>query len=225
MKLYDISVPISAELPVYPGDPPVRLVPVTAVARGDGANVTRLEMSSHCGTHLDVPRHLRDDGLAVDRIPLERLVGSCLVAELAGGREIGRAELAHLPLAGEERVLLKTGNSRLWSEPGFTDAYAALTHEGAACLVEAGVQLVGIDYLSVEPFSGDGSIHRALLEGGVLILEGLNLADVPPGHYELLCLPLCIRDGDGAPARVLLRSRAPGGSAEFDPHTSRWPLS
>ena len=226
MKIYDITMPLSAELPVFPGDPPVSVEPVTRLARGDAANVSRISLATHSGTHIDVPRHYDDGGLTVDHLPLTLLVGNVLVVELHGVRQIGREELKRLPIKGEERLLLKTDNSSLWDQSGFHEEYAHLTEAGAAYLLEAGVRLVGIDYLSVERFDGGGEVHRLLLDNGTLILEGLNLDGVPTGHYELICLPLKIKDGDGAPVRAVLRSRASlTGGMEFDPHTSKWPLA
>lgn len=226
MKIYDITVAISPDLPAFPGDPPVGIEPVSTLARGDAANVSRLTMSTHGGTHLDPPRHFSDHGISVDHLPLTLLVGDALLAEIPGVKAIGRAELGRLPLQGVERLLLKTDNSRLWDLPGFHEDYAHLTAGGARYLVERGVKLVGIDYLSVERFDGGGEVHRELLANGTVILEGLNLDGVPAGHYELLCLPMKIKGGDGAPVRAVLRSKGhPAPGAEFDPHTTRWPLS
>lgn len=225
MKLYDISMPVSPTLPVYPGDTPVRLEPVTSLGKGDIANVSRLTISTHCGTHLDVPRHVCDDGLTVDQIPLHRLVGRAIVAEIHGTAEIDRHHLARLHLRGEQRVLLKTDNGRLWETAGFCEEYAALTPDAARYLADIGVELVGIDYLSVEPFNGDGSVHRTLLDAGALILEGLDLREVAAGVYEFCCLPLKLADGDGAPARAILYGPDPERGEHFEPHSSRWPLS
>jgi arylformamidase len=207
MNIYDISVSICEELPVFPGDPLVRIEPVTRLARGDAANVSRISMSTHSGTHLDPPRHFYDHGISVDRIPLTLLMGPALVVEMPGVTDITSAVLDRLPIRGEERLLLKTANSLLWSKPAFCGDYASLTPDGARFLAETGVKLVGIDYLSIERPDGDGEVHRILLDNGVIILEGLNLAGVAPGSYELVCLPLKIAAGDGAPARAILISR------------------
>jgi arylformamidase len=226
MKIYDISVPLSEDLPVFPGDPKAEIEPVARLTRGDAANVSRITMSTHSGTHLDAPRHFMDHGISVDHLPLSLFVGAALVAEVSGVNGIGRAELTRLPLEGAERLLLKTDNSRLWDQPGFSEDFAHLTMDGAGYLVEKGIKLVGIDYLSVESFVGKGEVHRLLLGNGVVILEGLNLAGVPAGNYELISLPLKIKGGDGAPVRAVLRSRERSGAgAEFDPHTSKWPLA
>jgi arylformamidase len=226
MKIYDISVSLSDDLPVYPGDPQVEVESMLALAKGDTFNVSRVTMSTHSGTHLDAPCHFLEHGVSIDHLPLSLFVGAALLAEISGVREIGRGELARLPLKGEERLILKTDNSRLWDRPGFQEDYACLTPDGAAYLVEMGIKLVGIDYLSVERFAGEGEVHRFLLGNGVVILEGLNLGGVPAGNYELISLPLKIKGGDGAPVRAILRSRERSGAgAEFDPHTSKWPLA
>ena len=224
MRIHDITLPLSAELPVYPGDPPVEIAPWLSMVDGAAANVSRLTLSTHSGTHIDSPRHFSDTGLPVDEIPLELLIGKALVVEIAGTREIGRKELERLRIKGFERLLLKTDNSELWKGSEFTPDFAALSVDGARYLLEAGVRLVGIDYLSIESVEGDGEVHRILLDNGVLILEGLNLAEIIPGEYELICLPLKIKGGDGAPVRALLRGGA-GAAPDFDPHTSRWPLA
>ncbi len=226
MKIYDITVPLSRELPVYPGDPPLELVSVASLSRGADANVTRLTITTHSGTHIDSPSHVSSHGISVDHLPLTILLGRALVVEILGVKEIGRRELARLPLAGEERLLLKTGNSLLWNRPGFCEEYCHLTMEAAHYLSEVGIKLVGIDYLSIERLDGGGAIHRHLLGNGVIILEGVNLEGVPAGSYELICLPLKIKGGDGAPVRAVLRRReGVAASAEFDPHTSKWPLA
>lgn len=226
MKIYDISVPISCDLPVFPGDPTPRIEPVTALNRGDTANVARLSLSTHCGTHIDAPRHYSDSGLSVEHLSLDLMVGKALLVELNGVNEINRGTLSRLPLTGEERLLIKTDNSILWRRQGFQDDYAHLTEDGATYLLEMGIKLVGIDYLSVERFDSNGKIHRLLLENGVIILEGLNLEGVPAGSYELICLPLKIGNGDGAPARAVLRKRRHDrAEVDFDPHTTKWPLA
>jgi len=180
-------------------------VPVASLARGDDANVSRLTITTHSGTHIDPPSHVSSHGISVDHLPLTLLMGRALVVEILGVKEIGRKELARLPLAGEERLLLKTDNSLLWNRPDFSEEYCHLTMEAAHYLTEVGIKLVGIDYLSIERLDGGGAIHRQLLGNGVIILEGVNLDGVPAGSYELICLPLRIDGSDGAPARAILR--------------------
>jgi arylformamidase len=228
MRIHDITVPLSPELPVYPGDSPVTIAPWTSIADGDAANVARITLCTHSGTHLDAPRHFNQNGLSVDNIPLEILIGKALVVEISGMKEIGRQDLERLPLRGAERLLLKTDNTALWKEEAdFNEHYVSLSLQAAQYVVESGVKLLGIDYISVESVEGDGSVHRMLLDGGVLILEGVNLTDVAPGEYELICLPLKVKDGDGAPVRAILRGDAEPHHAhpDFDPHTTKWPLA
>lgn len=226
MTIYDITVPLSPDLPVYPGDPAIAFTPLTRVARGDTANVTHITMTTHSGTHLDVPSHCRDDGATVDHLPLSLLMGKARVLDIRGERAIGRRELSRLPVRGEERLLLRTDNSLFWESSDFQDDFAHLTEEGAAYLIEAGVRLVGIDYLSIEGIDSGITVHRRLLDAGCVIVEGLNLAGVEPGEYELICLPLKIAGGDGAPARAILRRREQSsGEPPFDPHTTRWPVA
>ena len=226
MKIYDITIPISPSLPTFPGDPPAQIEAVTRIAHGDPANVSRISMSSHCGTHIDVSLHYNDHGVSVDHIPLTLLIGNAFVADLCGVTEIDGKTLARLPLTGVERLIIRTDNSQLWDKEGFYDDYVHLTKDGAEFLLKTQVRLVGIDYLSIEQFAGDGEIHRRLLGNGMVILEGLNLGGIEEGRYELICLPLKIKGGDGAPARAVLRSKGtmPAGT-DFDPHTSKWPLA
>ncbi len=204
MYILDISAPLADGLPVYPGDPPVVIEPVLELEKGDGATVSLISMGDHSGTHLDAPGHQLRGGGTLEDIPLSLLMGRVLVADLRGAREIGVRELEGLPLRGEQRLLLKTDNSLLWKRPGFQTGYTGLSVEGAAYLSRSGIRLVGIDYLSIEKTGGDGSVHRALLEKGVVILEGLDLSDAPSGVSHLICLPLRIPGGCGAPARAVL---------------------
>jgi len=205
MAIYDISVPIHEGLAAYPGDPRVRMEPALMLARGDGANVTRITLADHSGTHLDAPGHMLEGGATLDSIPLSLFLGRALVADLRGTAEIGPEELEKLSLRGEERLLLKTDNSRLWEGGAFRPDYVPLSGAGAEYLAGTGIRLVGIDYLSIERFGGDGGVHRTLLGNGIVILEGLDLSAVAPGVYELICLPLRIAGGGGAPARAVLR--------------------
>ena len=207
MRIYDITVPLSPSLPIYPGDPGVAITPVAQLQWGDAANVSRLVLSSHTGTHLDAPRHFFQAGLAIDGIALHMLMGPARVCAFPEATtHLTADDLRPLGLAGTQRLLLKTPNSALWERTGFQTNYIALTESAAHLLVDLGVQLVGIDYLSVDAFEcHDFPVHRTLLGAGVLILEGLDLRTVPPGEYELLALPLLLHDGDGAPVRAILR--------------------
>jgi arylformamidase len=206
-RIYDISLDVAAGGVVYPGNPPIAIELQQALARGDGANVSTLSFGSHTATHVDAARHFFDDGQTVDALPLDRLIGECLVIELDDSvMVIGMHELQQHDLAGAKRVLFKTRNSRLLQRRAeFVKDYTYLAPEAADHLVRLGVELVGVDYLSVEQFkSGHHRTHRALLEAEVVIIEGLALRDVPPGRYELICLPLKLAGLDGAPARAVL---------------------
>lgn len=205
MKFIDVSVPLTPALAVYPGNVPFHLEAVKRVADGASSNVSALHLSAHAGTHVDAPRHFFDQGDGVDVLPLELLIGRARVIELPSARSIGPEELKSIE-AEDVRVLIKTRNSRLWGSPEFHPDYVGLTAEGATYLVNHGVKVVGIDYLSVEEFRKPGApAHRILLGSGTIIIEGLDLRDVEPGRYELYCLPLRVVGADGAPARVVLR--------------------
>ncbi len=205
MTFLDISLPIEPGMVIYEGDPGVQITPHLQIAQGDPANVSVLSMGSHTGTHLDAPAHFLHGAPTLDRLPLEILVGPALVAAVTADRLIGRKELERLPLEGHTRLLLKTRNSALWALGRFSRDYVALELEGAQYLVERGIRLVGIDYLSIETFHApDHPVHRYLLGADVVILEGLNLVGVEPGIFELLCLPLPLSGLDGAPCRAVL---------------------
>ncbi len=208
MKIYDITVPISAELPVYPGDPSIQLERVMSLEKGDIANVTRLCCSTHIGTHVDPPSHFIAGAMSLDELPLETLIGTARVIDVGDVPAIDAAVLSRCDLNGVTRLLFKTRNSTFWPEADkFREDFVYIEPDAARRLVDWGVQLVGIDYLSVEKFNFDQpTTHLVLLGANVVIVEGLALRDVPPGDYELLCLPLKIKDGDGSPARVVLRT-------------------
>jgi arylformamidase len=206
MKLIDVSVPLDAILPTYPGNTPYSLEAMKRIAQGDSSNVSTIHMSAHSGTHVDAPRHYFDAGSAVDALPLEMLVGRARVIEISTRGGVGVDELAGADLSEEIRVLIKTPNSRFWGSAEFRKDYAGLREEGARFLLDHGIKVVGVDYLSVDEFKKPGApAHRVLLGGGVIVIEGLNLRDVEPGVYEMLCLPLLAVGADAAPARVVLR--------------------
>jgi arylformamidase len=208
-KIYDVTVPLSRDLPTYPGDPPFELTFTHRIADGQSYNVTRLALGSHSGTHVDAPYHFLADGATVEQLPLEILLGKCRVVELLAREKIQRADLEALQLRDDLRVLLKTRMSgQLRPGREFQEDFVYLTEDAASYLVQVGIKLVGIDYLSVEKFgSTDFPAHHVLLGAGVVIVEGLDLFDVEPGEYDMTCLPLRIVGGDGSPARVILRTR------------------
>jgi arylformamidase len=205
-KLLDVSVPLTQGLPTYPGNPPFEFHPVKRIAEGGSSNVSRMVLGTHTGTHVDAPRHFFDDGPGVDALPLDLLIGRARVVEINQRGAIAAADLQAAGLREDLRVLLKTPNSALWNSEQFHDDYTHLAESGARYLVEQGVKVVGVDYLSIEQFKKPGApAHKALLSNGVIIIEGLNLADAEPGMYEMYCLPLRVAHGDGAPARVVLK--------------------
>lgn len=191
---------------VYPGNPAIEIAPQQSIAQGATANVSSVFFGSHTGTHVDAARHFFDDGETVDQLPLDRLIGRATVLEFAEDvMQIGAQELDGQPLEGARRVLLKTRNSALLEQAEFKRDYTFLAPDGAELLAERGVELVGIDYLSIEQFrSGHHRTHRTLLERRIVIVEGLQLGGVAPGVYDFICLPLKLAGMDGAPARAVL---------------------
>jgi arylformamidase len=207
MKLIDVTVPLDADVPSYPGNTPFSLEAIKRIARGDSSNVSTLHMSAHSGTHVDAPRHFFDQAPGAEGLPLEMLMGRARVIEVTSRKGISAEDFAGIDLSEDVRLLIKTRNSRLWGSPEFHNDYVGVTAEGAKFLVERGVKVLGVDYLSVEVFKTPGApAHHTLLGGGVIVIEGLNLRDVEPGTYDMVCLPLRIVGADGAPARVVLRT-------------------
>ena len=208
MKIFDVSLPISPGMIVWPGDPPVVLERVSSMDAGAHDNVSRLACGVHTGTHVDAPHHFLNDGRTVDTLSLDVLVGPVQVVQVP--EEVGLITAGLLEKAvvkpGTLRLLLKTRNSRLWerSVKEFDRGYVGLSVDAAEWIVGAGVKLVGIDYLSVAPFNQSIPAHQSLLKPGIVILEGLDLSAVSPGFYTLYCLPLNLVGSDGAPARVIL---------------------
>lgn len=208
MNIYDITLPISENMTVWPGDPKVSINKKLSIISGDPCNLSRIDMGSHTGTHIDAPYHFEDNGLRIDQIPLEILIGNARVFNIPSINEISLNEVKALDLVNVKRILFKTANSDIWKSNinVFVKEFVAITNEAAQYLVKAGIKLVGIDYLSIEKFGGKThETHHTLLRNGIIILEGLNLSDITPGDYELIALPLRIKDGDGSPARVILR--------------------
>ena len=196
MEIIDVSVPIRTGMVTYPGDPEVRLERVSSIPEGAVANLTRIDMGAHSGTHVDAPVHFIEGAPGAEQLPLDTLLGQCVVVETGG---LAEADVARTP-EGASRVLFKTPNSELWARDEFPDHFARLDGAAARVLLERGVRLVGVDYLSV----GDEEAHRLLLGAGVVPIEGLDLRGVEPGEYFLVCAPLKLVGSDGAPARVLL---------------------
>jgi arylformamidase len=202
----DISMPIHEGMTHWPTDPAVRIETVKSPETGDRSTVSMLHFGSHTGTHVDAPRHYLEDGTGVDELPLERLIGPCQVMDCRGRDSISVRMIESARLKDVSRILFRTDNSQGNAAMMFSERYAALEPDAARLLVERGAVLVGVDGLSVDPYdSRTPAAHTELLRAGVIIVEGLNMHDVPAGRYEIICLPLRIRKGDGAPARVVLR--------------------
>jgi arylformamidase len=205
-RIYDISTPVRNGGVVYPGNPEIRIQPQQAISQGAGANVSSIAFGSHSGTHVDAVKHFFDDGQTVDQIALDRFIGPVILLSFPDYlMAVGAADLARHDIGAHTRVLLRTRNSSLIEGPGFVNDFTYLAPDGAEYLVSHGVELVGIDYFSIEQFhSGHHRTHRALLERGVVIVEGLDLSEPAPGEYQLICLPLRLAGLDAAPARAVL---------------------
>ena len=207
MKIYDVTVPISEHIPIYEGDPQVSITGMSSLAAGHGANVSSLCFGAHTGTHVDAPNHFIEGTRRVEDLDIDKLIGACRVVEIED--TVIAIEPKHVPeLRGVTRILFKTRNSGFWND-GFRKDFTYITPEAAELLARQEIKLAGIDYLSVEKFgSTDFATHKTLLEREVVILEGLDLREVPAGDYEIICLPLKYigGTGDGAPARTILRA-------------------
>jgi arylformamidase len=206
MTYFDISVPLSSDLPVYSGDPQLRIELVQSMAKGAVADVRSLTMGTHTGTHVDAPAHFIQGGRTVDELRFDDCIGPAQVLDLSA-ENLGDIEPQQLAGALDPRVprvLLRTRNSELWRKKTFDSSFTALSEPAARYLVDQGIKLVGIDYLSIAPFGAPAAVHRDLLNAGIVILEGLNLSEVPAGNYTLICLPLKLRGAEGAPARAIL---------------------
>jgi arylformamidase len=208
-RIIDVSLTIGPDLLIWTGDPPAEITPRLRLSKGDPANVSELRMGTHTGTHVDPPNHFVEGSFGIDRVSLDVLFGEAVVADarhLDGPMEPSDLEALSLP-DGSERVLLRTANSELWTRAHveFPERYAHLTPDAARWVVDRGIRLIGVDFLSVERAGSEGHpVHHTLLENGVVIVEGLDLSQTPPGRYTLACLPLRILDGDGGPARAIL---------------------
>jgi arylformamidase len=207
-RIHDVTVPLAPGMLAYPGDLPFALEPVQRLG-ADPCNLSRMVLTTHTGTHVDAPAHFLAGGTTVDHLPLEILLGKARVVELLARERVERADLEALDLRDDLRVLLKTRMSGQMLKSGYQEDHLYLSEDAAHYLAQAGIKLVGFDYLSIDRFgSADFPAHHALLEAGVVVVEGLDLSEVEPGEYDMSCLPLRVGAGDAAPARVVLRSRA-----------------
>lgn len=208
MKIYDITIPVSPDMPVWPGDPPITLEQVVSMDAGAHDNISRLACGVHTGTHVDAPHHFMNDHRTVESLALDVLTGPACVIHIPDEVDVVSAEVlekAAIP-PGTLRLLLKTRNSHHWErgEKEFDTKFVGISADGAEWLVQHEVKLIGIDYLSVAPYKQSVPTHRTLLGAGIIIVEGMDLSAVPPGVYELYCLPLKLVGSDGAPARAIL---------------------
>jgi arylformamidase len=207
MTWRDISVPLRSGMATFTGDPLVRLERVAAMSAGSTCNISRLDFGVHSGTHVDAPGHFIDGAPGIESVDLDALMGPAVVVDARSVTgHLDAAAIAGLTIPpGTERLLFRSRNSELWAKPGFDSSFAGLTEDGARRLIELGIRLVGADYLSIAPFGDPVPTHVALLQAGVVIVEGLDLHAIEPGTYELACLPLLIPGSDGGPARAALR--------------------
>jgi len=207
MKIYDISADVSAGMHRYPGDPRFRSKAWRSLEKGDPYALQKITLGNHTGTHVDAPAHFVKDGATITEIPLEVLNGRARVIEIRDKKTVDLPELQQVVLVDDFRVLFKTKNSLLWgSRKQFVRNHIYMTQTAAHFLSENGVKLVGFDYLSIDRYGDDTfPVHKTLLQNGIILLEGLNLAEVDEGEYDLVCLPLRLKGMDAAPARAILK--------------------
>jgi arylformamidase len=205
VKIYDISLSLSPQCIRWVTSQPMELIERKRTSRGDANNSSSIHASAHAGTHVDAPFHFVPDGKTIESLPLDLFIGPARVCAVNAGTHITAADVAKAGVQGETRVLFKTRNSTLLKKGVYDPTFAAFSVDGAKALVEAGVKLVGLDYLSAAKADEQVPVHRAFLDYGVILLEGVDLSDVPPGRYELICPPVKLAGSDGAPCRALLR--------------------
>lgn len=206
----DISVRLRSGMVHWPDNPPVRIERMLDMEQGDVANVSKISMGSHTGTHMDAPLHFVLEGEGLDEMPLTAAIGRAQVIEIDNPESVKPYDLDPHKIHHGERILFKTQNSaRGWPSAAFIEDFIYISQEAARYLAACEIQTVGIDYLSVGGFQRDGvETHRALLEAGIWVIEGLDLSQVEPGEYELICLPIKVERSDGAPARAILKTRS-----------------
>ena len=189
----------------WPSDGPVSIEKIRSMDNGERLNLSRLDMSAHTGTHVDAPVHFIQEGSGIDSVPLDILIGPAAVVHLPGVREIGDGELKAAGIPPDtKRLLLKTENGKLLGQKQFQKDYSFFTLEGAQYIIDSGVRLVAIDYLSIAAYGSGEAVHQALLGEGIVIIEGVDLREISAGPYNMIALPLKIGGCDGAPARVVL---------------------
>lgn len=209
--VFDISLPITEDIVVWPGDPKPTIRQLSSIEEGHSSNLSQIRMSVHTGTHIDAPRHFLQDGKTIGEIPLDKLIGKALVVVLPDSvslitKAVLQAYIDPVFLRAVKMVLLRTRNSTqgLLTKPDFDENYVALETSGAQFLTSFDLDLVGVDYLSVAAYQDTTRPHQVLLEKDVVLLEGITLAEVPEGIYNLTCLPMNLAACEGAPARAIL---------------------
>ena len=210
LKIHDVTLTLRPGMTTWGDEPGLEIAPHRRMARGDSANVSVITLGDHSGTHVDPPAHFIEGGATVDELPVDALLGPCVVIDYDGQGHVSADWLGRAGLpADATRILIKTRNSELWNDQTqkFTRDFVAVDASAARWCVERGVRLIGVDYLTIEPQGPEKAgypTHRTLLGAGVVIIEGLDLRGIAPGSYDLICAPLKIAGGDGAPARVFL---------------------
>jgi arylformamidase len=208
VKLYDISLTLSPQSIRWVTAQPLELIERKRMSRGDPNNSSSVHTSVHAGTHVDAPFHFVPNGRTIESLPLDTFIGPARVCAVEPRRRITATDVAKAELQGESRVLFKTRNSNLLKKGVYDPSFAPFSVDGADALVELGVKLVGLDYLSAAAADEQVPVHRAFLDHGVILLEGIDLSDVPAGRYELFCAPVKLAGSDGAPCRAVLRELA-----------------
>lgn len=207
MRTYDITLTITPQMVVWPGDPPVIMQQTSSIASGDSANVSQISMSCHTGTHVDAPDHFLNNGKTIESLSLDLLVGRAYVLHLPDVNLITASILMDADIPPRtRRLLFKTRNSDFWANGNkeFQTDFVGLSVDAAELLVDRNVKLVGIDYLSIAPFKMGKPVHTILLDAGMVVIEGLDLSQVSQGRYTLHCLPLKLGGAEGAPTRAIL---------------------
>jgi arylformamidase len=212
-RTFDISVPISTTSLIWPGDPVVTIRQMTSISNGAESNLSQIRMSVHTGTHIDAPAHFIEGGKTIGDIPLEKLIGEVLVVEMGEAIAVITEESLinhpkHLAMMQARKILFKTRNSQLWHEDPlvFNEDYVGIDTSGAAYLSKLDLDLIGIDYLSISPFNDLEKPHQILLGRDIVLLEGIDLSQVPAGVYQLYCLPMKLQACEGAPVRAVLHA-------------------
>jgi arylformamidase len=205
-ELIDISVSINPNLVKWPDSFGFSSEPVLQIAGEVEANVTKIEMDVHFGTHVDAPLHFLKDGETMSTMPLHKLVGRCFVKDCGYATVISEDEVVNIP-SEAEKILFKTTNSKLWSDPthDFVEDFVGINKGGATAMSKRHLDLVGVDYLSIQGFREHNDTHRQLLAERTVLLEGIDLTEVEEGWYDLYCLPIKLDLLEAAPCRAILK--------------------